>query len=205
MKTQDLIFGVIFLLVVLARRQRLAMVVGLLFLGLSIPLFRFWIFFTAERLTWYAAAFFARRIAQLHKPYLWFAKGLVNCPDRRFMIDRVHSPKNKAYHKWGDGVGTMIPIIDRLTIKEQIIFDPFCGGGTVEAACKQLNRNFLAFEINEETAQKARQRLYEMPEMLPFMYHDSYQGKLFEGMESAAEQRFAPDLERRAENLVAEN
>jgi len=67
-KTQDLIFGVIFLLVVLARRQRLAMVVGLLFLGLSIPLFRFWIFFTAERLTWYAAAFFAYSVVtQLFK------------------------------------------------------------------------------------------------------------------------------------------
>ena len=54
-------------------------------------------------------------------------------------------------------------------------------------------------------ADKARQRVFETPEPIPFIYPDSYQGKLFDGMESAAEQRFAPDLERRAETLVAEN
>ena len=159
----------------------------------------------SETLT-YAAAFFARKVAQLHKPYLWFAKGVKNCPERRFMIDRLTpSPKNKAFHQWGDDIGAMIPIIDRLTIKGQIVFDPFCGGGTVEAACKELSRQYIGFEINEETALKAQRRLYEMPEPLPFTYHDSYQGRLFEGMEDAAEQRFAPDLERRAETLVAEN
>jgi len=58
MKIQDLVFGLIFVFVFWRRSAHLATIVGLLCLFLAIPLFKFWIFFTAERLTWYAAAFF---------------------------------------------------------------------------------------------------------------------------------------------------
>ena len=57
MKIQDLIFIAIFSLVIWRRNYRLALGLGLGCLVLAIPLFKFWIFFTAERLTWYAAAF----------------------------------------------------------------------------------------------------------------------------------------------------
>lgn len=125
----------------------------------------------SETLT-HAAAFFCRRIAQLHKPYLWFAKGLQVSPSRRYMIDRVHSPKSKAFHKWGDGVGTMIPFIERLTLPGDLVLDPFTGGGTVPAACKELGRNFLAFEIDEPTAITARRRLAEMGDPLPLKWEE---------------------------------
>lgn len=58
MKIQDLIFIVIFLAVLISRKERLAVVVGLFALILSMPFFAFWIFFTAQRLVMYAAAFF---------------------------------------------------------------------------------------------------------------------------------------------------
>jgi len=58
MKVQDLFFFTVFLVVAWRRNGRLAAAVGLACLLLAIPLFSFWIFFTAERLTWYAAAFF---------------------------------------------------------------------------------------------------------------------------------------------------
>ena len=59
MKIQDLLFGFVFLLIAWRKEAKLATVIGLACLILAIPLFKFWIFFTAERLTWYAAAFFA--------------------------------------------------------------------------------------------------------------------------------------------------
>ncbi len=65
MKIQDLFFILIFLFVFWRRSPRLATIIGLLCLLLAIPLFKFWIFFTAERLTWYAAAFFAYAIVLL--------------------------------------------------------------------------------------------------------------------------------------------
>ena len=40
-----------------------------------------------------------------------------------------------------------------------IVFDPFTGGGTVPAVCKMLGRRYLAFEIDPEVAQRARDRV----------------------------------------------
>lgn len=61
-KIQDIVFILLFLFVLWRKNARLAAIVGLACLILAIPLFKFWIFFTAERLTWYAAAFFAYAI-----------------------------------------------------------------------------------------------------------------------------------------------
>ncbi|MCL5434983.1 MAG: hypothetical protein M1405_01195 [Patescibacteria group bacterium] len=67
MKFQDLIFLVIFLLVILKRDSRLSTLAGILCLALSIPLFALWIFFTAQHLVWYAAAFFLLSVVLLFK------------------------------------------------------------------------------------------------------------------------------------------
>lgn len=58
MKIQDIAFFIIFVFIILSKRPHWATIMGLVFLFLSIPLFSFWVFFTAERLTWYAAACF---------------------------------------------------------------------------------------------------------------------------------------------------
>lgn len=58
MKIQDLIFFFAFLLILWLRKPRLAAIIGFFCLFMAAFLFKFWIFFTAERLTWYAAAFF---------------------------------------------------------------------------------------------------------------------------------------------------
>ncbi len=57
MKPQDIIFFIIFVLVFLRKDHRFAAGVGLICIIASIPLFAFWIFFTAQRLIWYAAFF----------------------------------------------------------------------------------------------------------------------------------------------------
>jgi len=63
-----LVFGILVLAVFRYRRARLATVLGLGCLVLAIPLFGLRIFFTAERLTWYAAAFFGySAIKQLYE------------------------------------------------------------------------------------------------------------------------------------------
>jgi len=129
-------------------------------------------------------AFFKYRIAQLHKPFAWFANGIQNSPDRQYMIDRVHSTKDKRYHQWGDGVGTMLPIIERLTKPGNVILDPFCGGGTVPVACQRTGRRYVGFEIDAEKAASARQRIVELPPLLPFAYQ-SVQEYLFDGASSA--------------------
>jgi len=69
MKIQDIAFLVVLVFLILKRSSRLMVACGILCLALSIPLFSFWIFFTAERLTWYAAGFFLLAIiSYLFKP-----------------------------------------------------------------------------------------------------------------------------------------
>jgi hypothetical protein len=58
MKIQDIAFFVVLVLLILKHSPKLAVICGIACLFLSIPLFSFWIFFTAEHLTWYAAGFF---------------------------------------------------------------------------------------------------------------------------------------------------
>jgi len=59
LKVQDFGFGILFLLVLWRRQPRLAVWLGLGSLVLALPLFTAkTALFTAERLTWYAAAFF---------------------------------------------------------------------------------------------------------------------------------------------------
>jgi len=58
MKPQDLIFFIVVLILLYKRKPDWFVAAGLACIILSIPLFSFWIFFTAQRLVYYAAAFF---------------------------------------------------------------------------------------------------------------------------------------------------
>lgn len=58
MKPQDIIFFIVLLILLYKQDAKYFAAVGIVSILISIPLFAYWIFFTAERLTWYAAAFF---------------------------------------------------------------------------------------------------------------------------------------------------
>ena len=58
MKPQDVGFFILLGVLLLFRRPIVFVLVGLGCLLVAIPLFATWTFFTAERLTWYATAFF---------------------------------------------------------------------------------------------------------------------------------------------------
>lgn len=58
MKLQDLLFLLVTVALVTRKQKVVLVYAGLAALLLAIPLFSRWIFFTAERLTWYAGAWF---------------------------------------------------------------------------------------------------------------------------------------------------
>lgn len=57
MKPQDIIFMLILLILLWKKDPQYLVLCGLICLLLSIPLFHFWVFFTAERLVMYSAGF----------------------------------------------------------------------------------------------------------------------------------------------------
>jgi len=58
MKIQDILFLIVLAVLLFKSNPKVLIMSGLACLLLSMPLFSFWVFFTAERLVWYAAAFF---------------------------------------------------------------------------------------------------------------------------------------------------
>jgi len=46
--------------------------------------------------------------------------------------------------------------------ENMLVLDPFIGGGTTAVACKQLNRNFIGFEINSQYCEVTNNRLKSM-------------------------------------------
>lgn len=58
MKVQDILFLIILAFLIYKHIPKLFVIAGIIALILSIPLFSLWVFFTAERLIWYAVAFF---------------------------------------------------------------------------------------------------------------------------------------------------
>jgi hypothetical protein len=91
------------------------------------------------------------------KPYIWMSKG---ARSGNWVRDCIPSGgRDKQAHIWGDSYKTFINHISRLTSVGDVIYDPFTGGGTVPAVCKMLGRNFIASEIDPDTAERARERL----------------------------------------------
>ena len=58
MKPQDILFFLFVFVFIYKHNAKWATIAGIVCIAISIPLFAKWIFFTAERLTWYGAGFF---------------------------------------------------------------------------------------------------------------------------------------------------
>ena len=52
-------------------------------------------------------------------------------------------------------------LIELISVEGQIILDPFSGSGTTLLACRELNRRYIGFEIDDNFVSIARRRLSE--------------------------------------------
>lgn len=50
-------------------------------------------------------------------------------------------------------------LIENSSYEGDLILDPFIGSGTTAVAAKQLNRNFIGFEINKNFYEASKKRL----------------------------------------------
>lgn len=92
-------------------------------------------------------------------PCLWYQKGKA-IPDP-WLCDTFlasHARANNK-HKWAKGSGVMARWITSFTNPNDIVLDPFVGGGTTIWVASQMDRQWLAFEIDEETAAETRKHV----------------------------------------------
>lgn len=104
-------------------------------------------------------------------PCFWYSKSKTK-PRIRFRDAKDISlvANKKENHQWHKSIEGIYYWTNCITLEDQIIFDPFAGGGTVPAVCKMLNRQYLAFEVDPETADLARQRVANTQPPLPIVW-----------------------------------
>lgn len=104
---------------------------------------------------------FHKRVNTFWKPVLWFKKGDYNGD---YIGDVLKSPTNdndKRFHKWGQSLGGMRDIIERFTNPNDLILDPFLGGGTTGVAAVTMGRRFIGADIDLQNVAKSDQRIKE--------------------------------------------
>lgn len=95
------------------------------------------------------------------RPALVFDKGQIN--SNFWLSDVVYSyPRGRTVnHQWSKNPSAVFKWLNMLPYG--ITLDPFCGGGTIPTVCNQLERPWLAFEINPTSADEARAKIKLQP------------------------------------------
>jgi DNA modification methylase len=94
------------------------------------------------------------------KPILAYSKG-VSVPRTATTGMFTGTGQDKRYHAWGQDAASSRYYVDCFSAEGDLVWDPFCGGGTTPAVCKQLKRDCISFEIDPKVALEARKRVAE--------------------------------------------
>lgn len=106
-----------------------------------------------------------RRIIARYKSIMVYAKGNA-LPRTNVLSAWQGGHQDKRYHVWGQDESTARYYIDCFSRRDMLIWDPFVGGGTTAVICKQLQRSYIAFELDPATADTARKRLETVQPLL---------------------------------------
>lgn len=99
-----------------------------------------------------------------YKVLLWLERGTRH-PSRHIrdlIVDGTNQylPQgNSARHDWAKSPDTLAYWLTAFSENGDTVYDPFVGGGSLAATCKMLGRNYIASEIDPDTAERARQRV----------------------------------------------
>ena len=100
-----------------------------------------------------------------YKPLFWYVKGnrRSNAPDE-YISDVIRSePPDKTGNDWAQSPVEAEYCISKLTVENQIVFDPMMGYATTGIVPLRLNRKFLGVEIDEVHFKLAELRIQKEP------------------------------------------
>jgi len=101
-----------------------------------------------------------RRIITGYKSLLcYILKGSKALPVTNVLGKYTGDGADKRFHKWGQDAKTAQYYIDVFSRPGDLVVDYFLGAGTFGEVCKALDREFIGFEIEQETYDIARARV----------------------------------------------
>jgi len=112
---------------------------------------------------------------------LWFGSGKLKgyMPDG--YIGTSWSAANKHNFKWTKNPKYLRTTLAAFTEPFDVVLDMFCGGGSVLAACKEMERNYIGVEMDQDTAEKARALLNSV-NVLPLAAANTASSGLFDSI-----------------------
>ena len=101
-----------------------------------------------------------RQVNTTWKPILIY--GLNDKYKGKIFGDVYKSPQPaKKYHDWEQSVEGLYSLIKQISLPGQSILDPFCGSGSVGVAALKYGCFFDGVDIDEESVNIAKRRLYD--------------------------------------------
>lgn len=103
-----------------------------------------------------------KHVITFWKPLLIFSKGKYTGDWFSDVSKSDVNANDKRFHKWGQSISGMLSIIEKHTYPNDVICDPFCGGGTTGVACALLGRRFIGIDISENHIDTTMKRIKEV-------------------------------------------
>ena len=100
---------------------------------------------------------FSRKMKSNWKPVIFLVNGKNQC---EHIGDYINSGEyDKSFHDWGQTEEGMRQLIERFTVKGDLILDPFCGAGTTGVAAIKMGRRFIGIDSDEYSIKQTATRL----------------------------------------------
>lgn len=100
-----------------------------------------------------------RGLVSQWRPLLIFQKPPTRKPANLFFDMLDSGGSDTTHHEWGQKVGVYERLLHFFSRDGDLIFDPFCGGGSIVEACRNLRRDCIACDIDPDAVNVARNRL----------------------------------------------
>jgi tRNA G10 N-methylase Trm11 len=98
-----------------------------------------------------------RKIYSHWKPVAVFTKG--RPPGGWVWTLIADKASSKVRHIYEQSEGVFVQLVEMLTVRGELVVDPFLGSGTTGAACVQTGRRFIGGDIDAAAVRVARARL----------------------------------------------
>ena len=105
-----------------------------------------------------------KRLNCFWKPLLIYVKGEYKGtfqPTDFYISDYKDTKEGKEFHEWGQNYEIFSKLVTDWSYANDIVCDPFLGGGTTAIACINNKRKFVGIELSKETFNIAKQRISE--------------------------------------------
>jgi site-specific DNA-methyltransferase (adenine-specific) len=108
-----------------------------------------------------SSVIWTRKVISRHKSIVAYRKpeDTGAHPRKNVLSFWVGSGRDKRFHTWGQDESSARYYIDCFSKRGDLIFDPFCGGGTTPAVCKIIGRNFITCDVDPVAVETARARV----------------------------------------------